>query len=181
MDVKLPIHFSGEDVSRSNPPMRYGSIADTSNSDSPNILERRSSMRFQLELDADVSTAEQRFRGRTVNISSGGLLMNCGGHGEVGSLVTIRLDWPIQQRNKRITLVVHGEIIRRETDRFAVRQQRHEFEVSSLPSISHASAFSLNHKRGFVAPLLEMLQSTCRWVGQSINCPPLTSSVSPTT
>jgi hypothetical protein len=181
MNETLPIQFSGEEIRTMLPPIHYGSIADSSNVLGPYTMERRSSMRFPMELDADISTSGDRFRGRTINISSGGLLVSCGDNIEVGTLVTIRIGWPMPQRNKRVTLVVHGEIIRREMSRIAIRQQRHEFEVSSLAATSHSSPFSLNHTRRLLSSALELIQGTRRWVGHSINCPPLTSTVSPTT
>jgi len=179
MDGKLPIHFAGE-VWPEIAPIRYGIEADSSSILGADSMERRSSMRFRLELDADISASGERFRGRTVNISSGGLLMSCGESVEVGTLVTVRIAWPIQQRNKRVTLVVHGEIIRRETSGIAVRQQRHEFEISSLPATSRSSPFSLNHTRRLLSLALALVQAPRRWTGHSISCPPLTSRVSPT-
>lgn len=179
MDGNSPVYFSREERT-TVPQTRYESTTDTGAYQGPSAMERRASMRFLMELDADIYSRGDRFPGRTVNISSGGLLVSCGDRGEVGMLVTVRIAWPLPQRNRRVTLVVHGEIIRREAGSVAVRQQRHEFEVSSLSAISHSSAFSMDHTRRFMTSVRELVQVTRSW-GQSINCPPLTSIVSPTT
>lgn len=181
MDGKLPIQFSSEEIVRTIPPTHYGSIAESPNVFGADSQERRASMRFVLEMEADISTSAERFRARTINISSGGLLLTCSGNVEIGTLVTVRIAWPLQQRNKRITLIVHGEIIRRDSIGLAVRQQRHEFEVSPQTVTSHATSVPLSHNRRFLSSALDILEATCRWMAQSINCPPFTSTVSPTT
>ena len=181
MDGNAPIYFSGEEVQTTLPQTNYGSTSNSPDVPGANSVERRASMRFLMELDADVHTRGDRFQGRTINISSGGLLMNCGDRGEVGMLVTVRLAWPIPQRNKRVTLVVHGEIIRRDAGTVAVRQQRHEFEVAPTSSTSRSSTFSMDQTRRFLTSIREFVNAPRFRPGHSINCPPLTSIVSPTT
>jgi hypothetical protein len=66
----------------------------------------------------------------TANISSGGLLMTCDKQFRKGTLVTVRLQWPVGRRKDNLFLVVQGEIIRREPARIAIRQRRHDFELA---------------------------------------------------
>lgn len=104
--------------------------------------DRRSTTRFPLELQAELAIGHARLHGKTANISSGGMLMTCDEDVELGSLVTVRLNWPIQQRERRVILVLHGEVIRREPSRFAILHRRHEFEVTS-PTTSEETCPSL--------------------------------------
>jgi len=114
--------------------------------------ERRSSERFPIELKAELSAGGVRMLGKTANISSGGLLMVCDQDVEIGTLVTVRLHWPILQRKKPVVLVVYGEIIRRESNRIAILHRQHEFEVSALPAATHSHPFSLHRMLGLFVP-----------------------------
>ena len=114
-------------------------------SDPPNFTpERRSSTRFPLELSAELAAGKLKLQARTANISSGGLLLYCDQEVEIGTLVTVRLTWPIPQRNKQMVLVVHGEIIRRELRSVAIRHRRYEFEIAPQPRASRLP-FSWQH------------------------------------
>jgi len=91
--------------------------------------ERRLTERFPLQLEGELSTADVRLMGETLNVSSGGLLMRCDGDVPVGTTVTVRLYWPVQQSGKPVVLVVHGEIVRREPFRVAILRHEYDFEV----------------------------------------------------
>ena len=93
--------------------------------------ERRSSTRFPLELNAVLSSGDLRIKGKTANISSGGLLMTCDENIRKGTHVTVRIQWPIEQGQNQLSLVVQGIVIRRELTRVAIIQRRHYFEVRS--------------------------------------------------
>jgi len=100
--------------------------------------ERRTSARFPLELPAELTAGKVKLKAKTANISSGGLLLSCESQQEVevGTLVTVRLNWPIPQRSKQVVLVMHGEIIRRQASGVAIRHRRHEFEICPQPAVS---------------------------------------------
>ena len=142
MGRSLPLRMYSEEV-RPNVPATFlrngagGKDWDTwlsfhAPSDFPQ--ERRSTTRFPLELPAEISLGPSRIAGRTANISSGGMLLVCEDDVELGSLVTVRVHWPVQQRDRQVALVLHGEIIRREPSRIAILHRRHEFEVSTTVS-----------------------------------------------
>ena len=91
--------------------------------------ERRIGARFPLELSGELSAGDVRIRGRTANIGRGGLLMMCDGNVDIGTIVTVRLNWPVPQGDKRVILVLQGEIIRCESNRIAILHQEYDFEV----------------------------------------------------
>jgi hypothetical protein len=106
--------------------------------------ERRSSARFPLELPAELAAGDVKLKAMTTNVSSGGLLLNCDPEVEIGTLVTVRMNWPVAQRTKQVILVVHGEIIRRQAGGIAIRHRRHEFQVGPQAGASRAQ-FSWRH------------------------------------
>ena len=91
--------------------------------------ERRSTERFPLQLHGELSTADLQVMTKTLNVSSGGLLMTCGHEIAIGTRVTVRLHWPVEQSGKPVTLVVHGEIIRQEPYQVAILRHEYDFEV----------------------------------------------------
>lgn len=95
----------------------------------PFVAERRSTLRFPLQLEGELSTAGLQLVVKTVNVSSGGLLMHCDREIAIGTMVTVRLHWPVEQAGKPVTLVVHGEIVRREPFRIAILRREYDFEV----------------------------------------------------
>jgi hypothetical protein len=96
--------------------------------------ERRLSIRFPLELPAEVSAGDVRITGKTANISSGGVLIACDSAIEMNTLVTVRMVWPVRQRKNPVVLVVQGEIVRREETGIALIRRRYEFEVGPAPA-----------------------------------------------
>jgi hypothetical protein len=133
--------------------------------------ERRSSERFPIELQAELSAGGMRLRGKTANISSGGLLLTCDQDVEVGTLVTVRLHWPIQQRKKQVILVVYGEIIRRDASGLAILHRQHEFEVASLPATSHSRPLSLYRLLEFLVPGFWFPQLDCAVLTSIVSTP----------
>ena len=102
----------------------------------PNVKpERRFSERFPLELPAELHVDGLRLSGQTINISSGGLLVKCDGNFQPGTVVTVRLEWPIRQRTRPVTLIVCGEVVRREPGRIAIQRQQYDFIVASHRSM----------------------------------------------
>jgi len=91
--------------------------------------ERRSTERFPLQLEGELTTAGLCLATKTVNVSSGGLLMNCDREIAIGTMVTVRLHWPVKQSGKPVTLVVHGEIVRQEPFRVAILRREYDFEI----------------------------------------------------
>ena len=91
--------------------------------------ERRFNERYPLRLKGEVSAANFRLSGETVNISSGGMLLNCDLEVPVGTIVTVRLQWPVQQSEKPVILIVQGEIVRQEPSRVAILRKEYDFQA----------------------------------------------------
>jgi hypothetical protein len=94
------------------------------------LIERRLTERFPLHLEGELYCDDRQLMGETVNVSGGGLLMSCNAEMPVGTRVTVRLHWPVQQKGKPIVLVVKGEIVRREPCRVAILRREYDFEVT---------------------------------------------------
>jgi PilZ domain len=90
--------------------------------------ERRNSRRFPITLRGEVRAPKSCLKGRTVNLSSGGLLMYCAGSINVGVHVTVRLlGWPVTRNDLDVALVVEGVVVRSSAGYIAVRRERYEF------------------------------------------------------
>lgn len=93
-------------------------------------LERRTKRRFPIELRAEICIRETRFRGTTVNISSGGLLIKCSyDKVKLGTRIKVRItNWPGSTGKKSdVVLVIEGAVVRDSTGYLAVRRTRYEF------------------------------------------------------
>jgi hypothetical protein len=91
--------------------------------------DRRTSRRFPIELLAELCIGQKSIVARTVNISSGGLLLSCFPDDlRTRRRVRVRLtNWPTAPKGRKITLVVIGSIVRIEPGLVAVRRASHEF------------------------------------------------------
>ena len=92
--------------------------------------ERRTKRRFPIELPAELCVRGMHFRGITVNISSGGLLMKCRHDSvKIGKHVKVRItNWPNSSgKNSEVVLVIEGAVVRASVGYVAVRRTRHEF------------------------------------------------------
>jgi hypothetical protein len=100
--------------------------------------ERRAKRRFPIQLPAELCIREMRFRGTTVNISSGGLLIKCSHSSlKIGRRVTVRItNWPNSKgKQSDVTLVIEGAVVRDSTGFIAIRRTRYEFiELSEEPA-----------------------------------------------
>ena len=166
MDWKLPLRMPHQEVYSQTPTATARILTklerpeDSLGISQPSNFapERRTSARFPLELPAELTAGKVKLKAKTANISSGGLLLSCEQEVEVGTLVTVRLNWPIPQRSKQVVLVVHGEIIRRQASGIAILHRRHEFEVCPQPGISR-SPFSCQHHFTSLVPMFNTLLS----------------------
>jgi hypothetical protein len=92
--------------------------------------DRRTTRRFPIELPAELCIRQMRFRGTTVNIGSGGLLMKCSyGSIKVGMHVKVRItNWPSPGgNNSYVALIIQGVVVRNPTGYLAVQKTRYEF------------------------------------------------------
>jgi hypothetical protein len=104
--------------------------------------ERRASKRFLVVYDFRyrVVGVEVFSRGKTVNMSTGGMLLAIDRVLSAGLLVEVEIDWPVKLADKvSLMLVVQGEIVHSEKNDVAlagVKILRHTFRTASLASRS---------------------------------------------
>jgi PilZ domain-containing protein len=104
----------------------------------PADIERRTKARFPIELNVryrsrSASTCEHNSGfGRTLNISSTGLLIASEHPAPEGTLLDIVLEWPcLLDDTTPIQLVAHSRVVRADQSRFAVALVRYEFRTRS--------------------------------------------------
>jgi PilZ domain len=92
--------------------------------------DRRSSIRFPIELPAELRANKRSIRGTTVNISSGGLLMSCfDGDLAIGTRVKVQVRITPTASTKELALVIDGAITRKSGGYVAVQRKRYRFAV----------------------------------------------------
>jgi len=75
---------------------------------------------------------EDTGEGKTVNISSRGVLFTCRHNLQAGRRVKLSISWPVPLNDKcGLTLMVRGRVVRSEEGRAAVEIQQHEFRTQS--------------------------------------------------
>ena len=102
------------------------------------FIERRTSRRFPIEQDLNYKVLDQRSvapaagAGKTVDISSGGVLFETEQHLRPGKRVELAVNWPAQlEGGCPLKFVATGRVIRSEADKAAVRIERYEFRTRS--------------------------------------------------
>jgi hypothetical protein len=106
--------------------------------------DRRDDRRYNIELDLRYKVmARTRIQlsgsGRTLNISSGGVLFSCDQSLPLGAFVELSIHWPVLLQNTRpLTLLIAGRVVRCEGKDVAVKTSRYEFltRPSRLPDLS---------------------------------------------
>jgi hypothetical protein len=101
-------------------------------------LDQRKSQRFPVKEEVryrvfQTKTAQLVGIGRTVNISSGGILFMTSEPLPTGCLVEISVTWPARLSGYPLQLVVTGPIVRADFDKAAARILRYEFRRASAP------------------------------------------------
>lgn len=98
--------------------------------------ERRAADRFPIERDVRYKTlskknGEEAGAGKTVNISSTGVLFTTDKLLIPGRRLEVSINWPAQLNNKcALKLVARGRIVRFEQGRVAMEIQQYEFRTS---------------------------------------------------
>jgi len=99
-------------------------------------IERRSHRRYPVVLDAEYKllfrgSAQHQGYCRTVNISSGGILLAVSGLPRWGS-IEVSLKWPILLNDfVPVKFVVHGDIVRSDGECSAVKFSQYGFHTTS--------------------------------------------------
>ena len=99
--------------------------------------ERRSRIRFPIELGARytiVGRQEIEVTGRTVNISSHGVLMTSTPELPPGTLIGVVIEWPILLGSVHpLALHIHGTVVRSDHGLIAVRFSIYELRTRAKP------------------------------------------------
>ena len=101
--------------------------------------ERRRSSRFPIERDVRYKTLNQRTEtlagnGKTLNISSSGVLFTSDHDLPVGTRLELSISWPAQLNDRcLLNLVARGRITRHNQGQLALQIQQYEFRTQSRP------------------------------------------------
>jgi hypothetical protein len=101
--------------------------------------ERRRSSRFPIERDLRYKTLNQRAEilagnGKTLNISSSGVLFTTDHDLPVGTRLEVSISWPAQLNEKcLLNLVARGRVTRHTKGQLALQIQQYEFRTQSRP------------------------------------------------
>jgi hypothetical protein len=104
-----------------------------------NSNERRKSSRFPIEREVRYKTLNQRAEilagnGKTLNISSSGVLFTSDHDLPVGTRLEVSISWPAQLNEKcLLNLVARGRITRHNKGHLALQIQQYEFRTQSRP------------------------------------------------
>ncbi len=102
--------------------------------------ERRRSSRFPIERDVRYKTLNQRTEtlagnGKTLNISSSGVLFTSDHDLPVGTRLELSISWPAQLNDRcLLNLVARGRVTRHTEGQLALQIQQYEFRTQSRPA-----------------------------------------------
>lgn len=119
--------------------MSEGSMILAKISEAAGGSERRRSSRFPIERELRYKTLNQRAEimagnGKTVNISSSGVLFTADHELAVGTRLEVSISWPAQLNDKcLLNLVARGRITRNIRSQLALQIQQYEFRTQSRP------------------------------------------------
>ena len=102
--------------------------------------ERRETDRFPIESQLHYKLIQARRlaetgQGRTLNMSSGGILFTAAAPIPVGRRVELSVDWPARLNgNCGLRLVALGKVVRSDITTAAVRIEKYDFHTRALPA-----------------------------------------------
>jgi len=99
-------------------------------------LERRSKIRYPVSLNVKYRTVGRSNRvsgvGRTMNMSSGGLLIAADQHTQLGSRIELNIEWPSMLDGQiPLQLVAVGKVVRCMESGFALSFTQYQFRTMS--------------------------------------------------
>jgi hypothetical protein len=100
--------------------------------------DRRQDRRYRIHLDLRWKLIRRRRVletgvGKTVDLSSGGILFDAGRQLPVGLHVELSISWPVLLRNEApMQLIVSGRVVRTSQNTTAVAMAQHEFRTSGM-------------------------------------------------
>ena len=107
--------------------------------------ERRGTGRFPIESELRYKTlsknAPQTGSGRTLNMSSSGVLFTSETPLQVGSPAEVSVDWPAQlNENCGLKLVALGKIVRSNPETAVIRIEKYDFRTRSTAGVKTAGS-----------------------------------------
>jgi len=102
--------------------------------------ERRYDRRYRIDLEVRWKLIRRRKvrdtgAGRTIDLSSGGILFDATRQLPVGMNVELSISWPVLLHNVApLQLVVTGRIIRSNGSKTAIHMNQHEFRTAGIPA-----------------------------------------------
>jgi hypothetical protein len=104
----------------------------------PILAERRVKYRYDLDLRVRfrccADSSHFTGTGRSVNLSSGGVLVASNHAVSVGELVEMSIEWPLLLHDRvPLQLFAVGRVLRRDLLHFAASFERHEFRIAKSP------------------------------------------------
>jgi c-di-GMP-binding flagellar brake protein YcgR len=110
--------------------------------------DRRRSDRFAIEREIRYRAlnkrgGEEAGEGKTVNMSSSGVLFTSGQILRPGRRIELAINWPAQLNNKcALKLVARGRIVRFDNGLAAMEIQQYEFRTQSAPGAASAAGLA---------------------------------------
>jgi len=107
--------------------------------------ERRAARRFPLVLFLEYkafrgASLVKTGVGRTINLSSVGVLFLADTHLEPGMRLELSIDWPAAPTgNNRMHLFQYGDVLRSEQEQIAVRVLRHDLRAETPTALSNSA------------------------------------------
>lgn len=108
-------------------------------------IERRAKARYPIELAVSYQTVDRGLgvagSGRSLNMSSGGLLVSCQAQLALGMLLKVTLEWPsLLDGTTPLQLVTVGRVARFDESTFAMTFENYQFRTMSRRGKALAAA-----------------------------------------
>jgi len=110
--------------------------------------ERRAHYRYPMNLQVHYRLignhrAQRLGFGRTIDVSSGGVLFEAEDLVPAESVIELALSWPFRLHGScSLQLIVRGRILRADNGKVAVRSEFHEFRTARRAAFDEAAAFA---------------------------------------
>jgi hypothetical protein len=106
----------------------------------PHPVDQRSNRRYPIVLEIEYKLlrkgrVERLGLGKTLNVSSGGVLFEANESLPAGSSIELLMQWPFLLEGVcPLKLVIHGSVVRSDNKGVAVRTKQHEFRTAGARS-----------------------------------------------
>jgi c-di-GMP-binding flagellar brake protein YcgR len=104
-------------------------------------VERRGHSRYPVKEDVRYRVLQSKAvqmsgSGRTLDISSGGILFTTSERLQPGQLVEVAMNWPATVNTCPLRLVATGRVVRSDNDTAAIRIDRYEFRTRAANTVA---------------------------------------------